>query len=236
MATLELALLLLATVLASAILDQIIPRLSLPLIQIALGIAIGLFAQEQITVTLNPELFLVLFIAPLLFNEAREANNLSLWENRSTMLSYAIGLVVAIVLVVGFVTNLMIPSIPLAAAFALGAALGPTDPIAVASISQQADIPERQSTILKGESLLNDASGIVSFQFAVAAVVTGTFSAAEAIREFLIEFFGALIVGISAFEVHRKDARSWSRKHDVPCLARTHYSFHGIPARRAIRC
>ena len=196
MATLELALLLLATVLASAILDQIIPRLSLPLIQIALGIAIGLFAQEQITVTLNPELFLVLFIAPLLFNEAREANNLSLWENRSTMLSYAIGLVVAIVLVVGFVTNLMIPSIPLAAAFALGAALGPTDPIAVASISQQADIPERQSTILKGESLLNDASGIVSFQFAVAAVVTGTFSAVEAIREFLIEFFGALIVGI----------------------------------------
>ena len=196
MATLELALLLLATVLASAILDQIIPRLSLPLIQIALGIAIGLFAQEQINVTLNPELFLVLFIAPLLFNEAREANNLSLWENRSTMLSYAIGLVVAIVLVVGFVTNLMIPSIPLAAAFALGAALGPTDPIAVASISQQADIPERQSTILKGESLLNDASGIVSFQFAVAAVVTGTFSAAEAIQEFLIEFFGALIVGI----------------------------------------
>ena len=71
MATLELALLLLATVLASAILDQIIPRLSLPLIQIALGIAIGLFAQEQINVTLNPELFLVLFIAPILFNEAR---------------------------------------------------------------------------------------------------------------------------------------------------------------------
>ena len=68
MATLELALLLLATVLASAILDQIIPRLSLPLIQIALGIAIGLFAQEQINVTLNPELFLVLFIAPLLLN------------------------------------------------------------------------------------------------------------------------------------------------------------------------
>lgn len=196
MATLELALLLLGTVLASAILDQLIPRLSLPLIQIALGIAIGLFAQEQINVTLNPELFLVLFIAPLLFHEAREANNLSLWENRATMLSYAIGLVVAIVLVVGFATNLMIPSIPLAAAFALGAALGPTDPIAVASISQQADIPKRQSTILKGESLLNDASGIVSFQFAVAAVVTGTFSAAEAIQEFLIEFFGALIVGI----------------------------------------
>ena len=196
MATLELALLLLATVLISAILDQIIPRVSLPLIQISLGIIVGILSPGNINITLNPELFLVLFIAPLLFHEAREANNLSLWENRSTMLSFAIGLVVAIVLVVGYVTHLMIPSIPLAAAFALGAALGPTDPIAVASISQQADIPERQSTILKGESLLNDASGIVSFQFAVAAVVTGSFSVAEAIHEFLIEFFGALVVGI----------------------------------------
>lgn len=197
MAALELALLLLTTVLASAILDQLIPRLSLPLIQIALGVVVGLLSREQINITLNPELFLVLFIAPLLFHEAREANNLKLWTNRGPMLSYAIGLVVAIVLAVGFATHLMIPSIPLAAAFALGAALGPTDPIAVASISQQADIPERQNVILKGESLLNDASGIVSFQFAVAAVVTGSFSLVDAVQEFLIEFFGALAVGIA---------------------------------------
>lgn len=196
LAALELALLLLATVLASSILDQIIPRISLPLIQIALGAVVGFLAREQITITLNPELFLVLFIAPLLFHEAQEANNMSLWKNRTSMLSYAIGLVVAIVLAVGFTVNWMIPSIPLAAAFALGAALGPTDPIAVASISQQADIPERQRTILKGESLLNDASGIVSFQFAIAAVVTGTFSVAEALQEFMVEFFGALAVGI----------------------------------------
>ncbi|MBP3866652.1 MAG: Na+/H+ antiporter, partial [Eggerthellaceae bacterium] len=197
MAALELALLLLATVLASAILDQLIPRISLPLIQIALGVVVGLLSREQINITLNPELFLVLFIAPLLFHEAREANNLKLWKNRRSMLSYAIGLVVAIVLAVGFATHMMIPSIPLAAAFALGAALGPTDPIAVASIEQQADIPERQSIVLKGESLLNDASGIVSFQFAVAAVVTGSFSVAEALQEFMIEFFGALVAGIA---------------------------------------
>ena len=197
MAALELALLLLAIVLVSAILDQVLPRISLPLIQIALGTVVGLLANEQITITLNPELFLVLFIAPLLFHEAREADNVSLWRNRSTMLSYAIGLVVAIVLIVGFALHWMVPSIPLAAAFALGAALGPTDPIAVASISQQAEIPERQQTILKGESLLNDASGIVSFQFAVAAVVTGSFSALEALEEFLVEFFGALVAGIA---------------------------------------
>ena len=196
MAALQLALLLLLTVLASAILDQIIPRFSLPLIQIALGVGIALLAREQIKVELNPELFLVLFVAPLLFHEAREADKVALWRNRGSMLSYAIGLVVAIVLVVGFVTNLLVPSIPLAAAFALGAALGPTDPLAVASVSKQADIPRRLQTTLKGESLLNDASGIVSFQFAVAAVVTGSFSALEATGEFLIEFFGALAIGI----------------------------------------
>lgn len=196
MAALELALVLLAVVLASAVLDQVIPRVSLPLIQIACGIVVAILARGQIAITLNPELFLVLFIAPLLFHEAREADKASLWKNRRTMLSYAIGLVVAIVLVVGFAVHAMVPSVPLAAAFALAAALGPTDPIAVASISKHADIDERQQTTLQGESLLNDASGIVSFQFAVAAVVTGAFSAVEAIGEFLIEFFGALAVGI----------------------------------------
>ncbi len=196
MAALVLALILLATVLASAVIAQIIPKISLPLIQIACGIAVAIIAQGQINITLNPELFLVLFIAPLLFNEAREADKSALWKNRRSMLSYAIGLVIAIVLVVGFVLNWLAPSIPLAAAFALGAALGPTDPIAVASVSRQADIPQRQKTTLQGESLLNDASGIVSFQFAVAAVVTGSFSAILALEEFLLSFFGALIVGV----------------------------------------
>ncbi len=196
MAALELAMVLLAVVLASAVLDQVLPHISLPLIQIACGIVVALLARGQISITLNPELFLVLFIAPLLFHEAREADKASLWKNRRSMLSYAIGLVVAIVLVVGFAVNALVPSIPLAAAFALGAALGPTDPIAVASVSEHADIDARQKTTLQGESLLNDASGIVSFQFAVAAVVTGTFSAAEAIGSFCIEFFGALAAGI----------------------------------------
>lgn len=191
-----LALVLLATVLVSSVISQLLPRISLPLIQIACGIVAALIAQGRLSAILNPEIFLVLFIVPLLFHEAREANKLQLWKNRSAMLSYAIGLVVAIVLIVGFVLHWFAPSIPLAACFALGAALGPTDPIAVASVSKQAEIPHRQQIILQGESLLNDASGIVSFQFAVAAVVTGTFSAVEAIEEFFVSFLGGLIVGI----------------------------------------
>ena len=126
MEALGLGLVLLAAVLVSSVIDQVVPKISSPLIQIALGVIIAIIAQGQISITLNPELFLVLFIAPLLFHEAREADKGSLWTHRRSLLSYAIGLVVAIALIVGFAVHWMIPSISLAAAFALGAALGPT--------------------------------------------------------------------------------------------------------------
>lgn len=195
MEALGLGLVLLAAVLVSSVIDQVVPKISSPLIQIALGVVIAIIAQGQISITLNPELFLVLFIAPLLFYEARESDKASLWKHRRSLLSYAIGLVIAIALIVGFAVHWMIPSISLAAAFALGAALGPTDAVAVSSLSHDANLPKRQQAILQGEALLNDASGIVSFQFAIAAAVTGSFSAASAAGEFAVEFFGGLIVG-----------------------------------------
>ncbi len=195
MEALTLTLLLLAAVLVSSLLDQIIPRVSLPLIQIGLGLVIAIVAGGGVEITLDPELFLVLFIAPLLYDEAKGADKVALWRERKPVLSLAIGLVVATALVIGFAVNAIVPSIPLAAAFALGAALGPTDAVAVSSLSKQVDIPERQASMLKGELLLNDASGIVSFQFAIGAVVTGTFSLVSASADFLIEFIGGLIFG-----------------------------------------
>ena len=196
MATLELILLLLAAVLISSVLDQVIPKVTSPLIQIVLGIVIAVLASGRISITLDSDLFLVVFIAPLLFNEAREADKTSLWKNKGSLLSYAIGLVILITLGVGFAVHLLVPSISLAAAFALGAALGPTDAVAVASVSRDADIPKRQATILQGESLLNDASGIVSFQFALAAAITGAFSLVSAVESFLLEFLGGIALGI----------------------------------------
>ena len=85
--------------------------------------------------------------------------------------------------------------ISMALAFALCAALSPTDPIAVASLSETAEIPKRSGSILKAESLLNDASGIVSFQFAVAAGMTGAFSLAEATGSFAVSFIGGILLG-----------------------------------------
>lgn len=195
MESLSLALVLIAGVLISSVVDQVVPRVSLPLVQIAIGLAFALLTPSQISITLDPELFLVLFIAPLLFDEAKNANKAELWKERKPVLSLAIGLVVATALIIGFTLHLIIPSIPLAAAFALGAALGPTDAVAVTSLSKTVDIPKRQKSILKGELLLNDASGIVSFQFALAAVITGSFSLLSASASFVYEFIGGLVVG-----------------------------------------
>jgi len=197
METFLLILLMLAAVLASSVIDQLVPKVSSPLIQIGLGLAIAVVAGRQIDLLFDEsELFLVLFIAPLLFHEAKEAKKTELWRNRRSILSLAIGLVLAIIVAVGFFVNAMIPSISLAAAFALGAALGPTDPIAVSAASKDADISPRCKALLKGESLINDASGIVAFQFAIAAAMTGAFSPAHAIGEFLLEFVGGIAFGL----------------------------------------
>lgn len=195
METLTLVMLIFAAILASSIIDQVVPRVSSPLIQIGLGLLIALFASSQIRVSLDPELFLVLFIAPLLYEEAKSADKAALWHHKRPVLSLAIGLVVATTLAIGFAVHAVIPSIGLAAAFALGAALGPTDAVAVTSLSKQVNIPDRQGSILKGELLLNDASGIVSFQFAIAAAVTGSFSLLNATGNFFVEFLGGIAVG-----------------------------------------
>lgn len=192
----ELVLMLLLAVLLSSILDQVVPRISSPLIQIALGIGIAMLAISPIEVNLDPELFLVLFIAPLLFNDTLEADKRNLWDNKVTIVSFAIGLVVVITLCVGFVLHWLVPSIPLAAAFALGAALGPTDAVAVQALKKEAKVGKREGAILQGEALINDASGVVSFQFAVSAAVTGAFSLADAASSFALGFAGGIVLGI----------------------------------------
>ncbi|MBQ9015796.1 MAG: Na+/H+ antiporter [Firmicutes bacterium] len=192
----ELVLLLLACVAASSVLDQMISRMSLPLLQIGVGFAAALILPALAEVHIDAELFLMLFIAPLLFRESQESTRVQLWNNKWSILSMAIALVIVSVLVAGFVLNRIIPTIPLAAAFACAAALGPTDAAAVAALGQTISLTKRQSVLLSGEALINDASGVVSFQFAIAAAVTGAFSAVSAIGSFSVLFFGGIAVGI----------------------------------------
>lgn len=191
----EMVLLLFGIVLASAVFDQIFTRISLPLVQIAIGAVLAFIVGGPLQMTLDPELFLVLFIAPLLFDESRRVDKKSLMGNLSDILSLAIGLVLVSMLVVGFVLHWLEPSIPLAAAFALGAALGPTDAVAVSSLSGSVRLSKRQSALLSGEALINDASGVVSFQFAAAAAVTGAFSLVDAGQVFAVTFLGGIALG-----------------------------------------
>lgn len=195
MEALEVALVLLAMVLVSSVIAQTVPKVSAPLVQIALGVLVALVAPHSIDITLDPELFMVLFVAPLLYDEAKNADKAALWKYRGPVLGLAIGLVIITVFALGYAVHAALPLVPLTAAFALGAALSPTDPIAVASISETASIPKRSGAILKAESLFNDASGIVSFQFAVAAAMTGAFSLANATGNFAISFLGGLALG-----------------------------------------
>lgn len=193
----DLVLVLLACVIASAVLGQLRPmrRIALPLVQIGVGLVVALLVPPIEDVHVSSELFLVLFIAPLLFNEARSSNRKQLWRNKGSILSLAVGLVLLTVLAAGYALHFIVPSIPLAAAFACAAALAPTDAAAVESMSSTVTLGKRQSVLLSGEALLNDASGVVSFHFAIAAALTGTFSLVDAGESFAVLFFGGILAG-----------------------------------------
>ncbi|MBC1483059.1 Na+/H+ antiporter [Listeria sp. FSL L7-1509] len=190
----ELILLMLSAVFLSNVLSRFLPSIAVPLIQVLLGIILAIPLGNH-TIDLNPELFLLLFMAPLLFNDGVNTDKKSLWKNRKAILSLSIGLVFVTVGILGTFIHYLIPVIPFAAAFALAAALAPTDAVAVGALAEKVKIPHKIMHILEGESLINDASGLVSFQFAVLALVTGTFSFMTAGTSFLLLSLGGIALG-----------------------------------------
>lgn len=186
---------LLVAIFISNLLNRFVPFVSVPLIQIGLGVLIAIM-PITFDLQLNPELFLVMFIAPLLFNDGRQTDKAALWGMRMPILVLALGLVFATVVVIGYFVHWMIPTIPLAAAFALAAALAPTDAVAVSSLSGRINLPKRIMNLLEGEALINDASGLVAFQFAIAAMVTGVFSFMDASISFFVIAIGGILVGL----------------------------------------
>lgn len=196
METLELILFLVAAVVASSVLDKLLPRLSLPLVQIALGALIAVFVTTPLESGIDPELLLILFIAPLHFNESKHADSGQLWSNRWGIASLAMGLVFAIVVSVGFTLHALLPAIPLAAALALGAAMGSTDAVAVMELSKDFRFGKRHESLLSGEAFFNDVTGTVVFQCAMTVAVSGTFSIMHAGEEFALDLFGGMLGGI----------------------------------------
>ncbi|MGV8934305.1 MAG: Na+/H+ antiporter [Gallionellaceae bacterium] len=179
MHSIEVVLAMLLAVVASGYLVRTIPlSIPLPLVQIALGAVVAAVSTRG--VVLDPEIFFLLFLPPLLFLDGWRIPKSGLFRDKAIILELAFGLVVFTVIGAGFLIHWMIPVMPLAVAFALAAIVSPTDPVAVSSIAARVPIPKRLMQILQGESLLNDASGLVCFRFAVAAAMTGSFSIGSA--------------------------------------------------------
>ncbi|WP_119318215.1 Na+/H+ antiporter [Companilactobacillus formosensis] len=159
------------------------------LLQIAAGVLAALFMHVKIYV--DTEWFLLAFIAPILFNDGNNFPKRELWKLKGPILGNAIILVIISTLVGGVFVKFLIPSLPWATAFTLVAVLSPTDPIAVQSIAKKAHIPDKLMHLISGESLINDASGLICFKYGVAATVTGMFS----LKSATIDFFHISIVG-----------------------------------------
>ena len=176
---------------ASRMLPSALPR---PLVQIALGALIGMVAH--IRVELDPELFFLLLVPPLLFLDGWRIPKDELVRDRGAVLGLALGLVFLTVLGMGVFIHWLIPTMPLGVAFALAAVVSPTDPIAVSAVAQKAPIPKRMMHILEGEALLNDASGLVCVRFAIAAVLTGSFSLGEATLTFAWMALAGVAIGV----------------------------------------
>lgn len=192
MDVLQLVLLLLLAVAISRVASKLF-ALPLPILQIAIGAMIAL-PPLGVDIELEPELFMVLFIAPMLFMDGFRLPSRAFKVHGRHILATSLFLVLITVVLIGYFIHWLIPEIPLAACFALAAVLSPTDALAVIAIAQ-GRLPKSMAHQLEGEAIMNDASGIVSFKIALAAAVTGAFSLSAAAGEFVLVAAGGLAVG-----------------------------------------
>ncbi|WP_043531423.1 Na+/H+ antiporter [Litchfieldella xinjiangensis] len=176
----------------SRIVANIVP-LPLPILQILIGSLLAL-PPVGMHVELDPEIFMMLFIPPLLFYDGWKIPKKEFTKHGGQIAAMSLLLVLITVVVVGYFIHWLIPSIPLAASFALAAILSPTDALSVIAIAQ-GRLPRHMAHQLEGEAMMNDATGLVSFKIAIAAVVTGSFSLLSVSGEFLVVALGGLLIG-----------------------------------------
>jgi Na+/H+ antiporter len=187
-------------------------RIPYPILLVIGGLALSLVPGLP-DFDLPPELVLIGFLPPLLYSAAFFTSLRDLRANIRSISLLAIGLVGATTLVVGVVAHWAIEGIPWSAAFVLGAVVSPTDPIAATSIARRLGVPRRLVTVIEGESLVNDATALVLYRFAVAAVVTGAFSLWEAGGRLILNGAAGIAIGLAVGYVVRQVRR---RMNDSP--------------------
>lgn len=190
-------LILLLTVSLSGVVTRILPfQIPLPLMQIIVG-AVLAWPQFGLHIDFNPELFLMLFIPPLLFADGWKTPAQEFIHYGREILCLALVLVIITVVGVGYLIHFLLPSIPLAAAFALAAVLSPTDAVALSGIVGKGRMPKPVMSVIEGEALMNDASGLVSLNFSIAVALGAmAFTLESAFLTFLQVSIGGVLCGI----------------------------------------
>ncbi|ENT2477319.1 Na+/H+ antiporter [Enterobacter hormaechei] len=196
----------------SGVVTRVLPfQVPLPLMQIAIG-ALLAWPTFGLHVEFDPELFLVLFIPPLLFADGWKTPTREFLEHGREIFGLALALVVVTVVGIGFLIYWAVPGIPLIPAFALAAVLSPTDAVALSGIVGEGRIPKKIMGILQGEALMNDASGLVALKFAVAvAMGTMVFTVGGATLEFFKVAIGGILAGFVVSWLYGRSLRFLSR-------------------------
>src|SRR5215204_5100011 len=180
-----------------------------PIVLVVGGALLG-FVPGLPEVSLNPEVVLVVFLPPLLYGSSIYANFGDLRANLRALTLSTVGLVLATMCAVAWAAHALIPGLPWEAAFVLGAIVSPTDPLAAATIMRRLDAPRRLISTIEGEGLFNDATALVAYRVAVAAVVSGSFSLANAGLRFVLGAAGGIAIGIGvgwgAAEIRKRTA------------------------------
>jgi monovalent cation/hydrogen antiporter len=197
--------------LAVAGLGALACRLSVPYpIMLVIGGAVVGFIPALPEIRLEPDLVLALFLPPLLYKSSIYAN---FGDFRANLRGLTLSTVVLVLVTTGAVAcaaHLLVPGMPWAAAFVLGAIVSPTDPVAAAAVMRRLDAPRRLVSSVEGEGLFNDATALVAYRVAVAAVVAGGFSLAEAGLQFVLGAVGGVAIGVAVGWLS-----AWVRKHIV---------------------
>jgi CPA1 family monovalent cation:H+ antiporter len=188
----------LVLLLAATVLAIVSRRIGIPypILLVLGGLAIG-FVPGLPEVALEPDLVFLLFLPPILFAAGYFTSIRDLRANLRAISLLAVGLVLFTTVVVAVVVHALVPGLPWAAAFALGAIVAPPDAVAATSVFQRLGVPRRVVTILEGESLINDATALVAYRFAVVAALTGAFSLAEASVTLVAVAVGGIVIGLA---------------------------------------
>ncbi|HEX7906057.1 MAG TPA: Na+/H+ antiporter [Chitinophagaceae bacterium] len=181
-------------------------NVSYPILLVVSGLIISLIPGIP-SITLDPDLVFLIFLPPLLYAAAWNTSWNDFWKQKRPISLLAFGLVFFTSASVAYVSHAIIPDFPLAYGFLLGGIISPPDAIAATSVLQGLKIPKRVVIILEGESLVNDASSLIVFRFALAAIVTGQFHLGDATKTFALVASLGIIIGLAiayfVYIIHR---------------------------------